>query len=503
MKHPRALSAGRSRRSLLAAVPASLLLITAGGLLSGSAQASQDVQPAQEKKPAPAVGQDQDKGLPPGVGVTEGARIEYAVGSQNHDFGRLTQGAVASHTFQLTVGGTEDLVIKNVKPTCGCTIAQVKVADADGEMQNYVFGDAIPVGSKVELPATLHTKNKYGKANTRINIFSNDPRGTIQLGLTADIEAFFTLTPRFLNFGQLQLGEVQTQQATITTAGNKAVKLDLVEQAQAATGIKTVVEPLNPDEEGRSSRWQVTVTVGPDLLEGNFARALVLQSDVEIPSAGGDEHDDHDGHDHGPGEGHGAEAAGAGDKPRSPEGDNSGQLPPGHTADDGHDHGAETGKSSALHVKQFFQAQITVSAQVVGPFTYAPNYLSMGLVRPGQVVTRTIRIESHDPEYSFAGREVATRLAGLPLPKADGYQEWEQAKYFATVVRPVEGKNAIDVELRLEGLPEDAVGSFRGTLLVELGHKDKPEIALTITGVCRGGPTPGRRVPPRPTGGGL
>jgi len=109
------------------------------------------------------------------------------------------QGTVADHEFELTNDGTEDLIIKQVKPTCGCTVAQVMVENEAGEIVDYTFGDAIVPGRKVRVPAKLHTKNKSGHQTTRINIFSNDPRGTIQLGLEADIDPFFNIAPRFLN----------------------------------------------------------------------------------------------------------------------------------------------------------------------------------------------------------------------------------------------------------------------------------------------------------------
>jgi hypothetical protein len=175
----------------------------------------------------------------------------------------------------------------------------------------------------------------------------------------------------------------------------------------------------------------LTVTLGPDLVEGNTARALTMKSDVAIP-------------------------------------------------------GAEKHHTGAVPT---YQAQITLSAQVVGPFSYNPPYLSMGLVRPGQVVTRTVTLESHDDEYSFAEKMPVVSVEGLQNPGTTEFREWQYADRFTPVVRPVAGKNAVDIELRLEGMPEDATGSFRGTLVVDLGHPEKERITLVITGVCRGGPS--------------
>jgi len=371
---------------------------------------------------------------PPPLGDGSGPRLMYPVGMESHDFGRVMQGTVADHTFELNNDGTEDLIIKQVKPTCGCTVAQVQVENESGEVVDYVFGDPIVPGRKVHVPAKLHTKNKSGHQTTRINIFSNDPRGTIQLGLEADIDPFFNIAPRFLNFGQVSVGDVLEKKAVVSTSRGTPVGLEMVEQSLPAGTVADLV-PVNPDAEGRAARWDLTVTVGPELTEGNLARAINLVSDEEIP-------------------------------------------------------GSEPGVDGNASK---YQATITVSAQVVGPFSYNPPYLSMGLVRPGQVATRTVTIESHDDGYSFADKMPQVQVVGLQNPGADesgavSFQEWKYADRFSPTIRPVEGKNAIEIELRLEGMPDDATGSFRGTLVVDLGHPDKERITLVITGVCRGGP---------------
>jgi hypothetical protein len=369
---------------------------------------------------------------PPPLGDGNGPRLMYRVGEEAHGFGRLMQGTVAEHTFELKNEGNEDLIIKQVKPTCGCTVAQVEVEDESGARVAYTFGDPIRPEGRVFVPAKLHTKNKSGHQTTRINVFSNDPRGTIQLGLEADIDPFFAIAPRFLNFGQISVGDVVTKKAVISTTRGEPVALSMVEQSLPA-GSKCNLTPIDPDGAGKAARWDLEVTLGPDLTEGNLARAVNVVSDVEIP-------------------------------------------------------GAEEG----IDGEATYAATITVSAQVVGPFTYNPPYVSMGLVRPGQVASRTVTIESHDESFSFAETVPEVRIVGLANPATGTgevtYRDWEFADVFTPTVRPVEGKNAVEIELRLEGMPDDGLGSFRGTLLVSLNHPDKKEIALVITGVCRGGP---------------
>ena len=75
---------------------------------------------------------------------------------------------------------------------------------------------------------------------------------------------------------------------------------------------------------------------------------------------------------------------------------------------------------------------------------------------------------------------------------------WEQSKCFQTFSRPVPNENAVDIEVRLNGMPETLNGSFAGTLVIKLNHPDKPELKLPITGVCRGSAAGAPEVQPQP-----
>lgn len=359
----------------------------------------------------------------------EGPRVTYEIGRDSVDFGRVTQGAVLNHTYDMMSGGNADLIITQIKPTCGCTVAKLNVENDEGEMVEYTFGDPIPPGRKLELPAKMHTKNKRGNQTVRINIFSNDPRAQMQLGMKASIDPFFNVTPGFLTFGKVSVGEQVTKTATITTAKGQPTLLSLVDHTTPA-GASIDLTPKTPDADGRSRMWELTVTLGPDLTEGNLARALQIVSDIEIEGQ---------------------------------------ELHEGEEA-------------------EVYEAGVTISAEVVGPFTFTPSYLSFGLVRPGELRTRSVRIDGHDTEFPLAQNLPTVRVVGAPVANEPGvYQDWDLTEYFVAEVKPVEGQNSVDIELRLEGLPEEKRGSFGGMLLVDLGHPKKPEIELRVTGVCRGG----------------
>jgi hypothetical protein len=347
------------------------------------------------------------------------AKLTYEFGTDSKAFGKCMQGDVLTNKFILQSSGEEDLVIKQAKPTCGCTVAQVAAQAADGSMAPYNFGQPIPPGRRIEITATLHTQNKRGHAASRINIFSNDPRGQTQLGLEADVDPFFQINPPNLNFNALSSRDTANDKVTITTTTGVKVKMAAALE-NIPQGMKVDVTPTDPDADGKSNHWEVVAHLGPGLVEGNLAYNVALKSDVAIPG--------------------------------------------GEKAPNGAD--------------PMYEASVPIMARITGMISYTPAFVSLGLIRPGQVVSRVIRITSHDPVFKL----------GEPKVLVQGREggEWDLASRFSTVIRPVAGENSIEVELRLDGMPETLNGSFSGTLDIQVGHPEKPEIKLPITGVCRG-----------------
>ena len=372
------------------------------------------------------------------------AKLTYEFGTDSKNFGKCMQGDVLTNKFNLQSSGEEDLVIKQAKPTCGCTVAQVAAQAADGSMAPYNFGQPIPPGRKIEITATLHTQNKRGHAASRINIFSNDPRGQTQLGLEADVDPFFQVNPANLNFNALSSRDTANDKVTVTTTRGEKVKLTAALD-NLPQGMKVEITPADADADGKSSHWDIACHLGPGLVEGNLAYNISLKSDIPIPG----------------------------------------------------------GEKTPNGAEPTYEVSVPVMARVTGMISYTPAFVSLGLIRPGQVVSRVIRLTSHDPAFKL----------GEPKVVIQGREggEWDLANRFSTIVRPVAGENSIEVELRLDGMPETLNGSFSGTLDIQVGHPEKPEIKLPITGVCRGaavgtpaspaqgpGATPAPGAPPTP-----
>jgi len=393
---------------------------------------------AEKREPGRVPGQNPAGENAYGAEKDPDAKLAIEYGKEKHDFGSARQGDQLEHVFELESAGTNPVKIRQASPTCGCTVSEIQVAQDDGSFGEYKLGDPIAPGRKVRIGAKIDTAHKQNKTNVRINVYSNDPIGLTQLSLSADIEPFLQATPSFLNFGDLKEGETKTMTVEVRTSRGEPIGLvlDAANPIPIPKGMTVDLQPLNPGQDGRAAHWRATVTIGEGAEEGNVGYQIRLLSDVEMP-------DKHDGK---------APAEGA----------------------------------PQLHEKTTFQqVNASVSGRILGPLSFTPQFLSMGLVRPGQPVTRNVKLISHDPEFDLG--QVKVELRG------ENGQELAWKDHFGTSVQPAPGmNNALDITLKLDGLPEGSDGSFRGELVIHTGHPRRPELLVRFSGVCRAGVSGGK-----------
>jgi hypothetical protein len=93
-------------------------------------------------------------------------KAEFKFNEEKHDFGKIAQGKPVTTVFEFTNVGAEPLILTDVRPTCGCTIADytkvpVKKGDKGSIKITYSaaamgpFSKAIVVTSNAKTP----TKN--------------------------------------------------------------------------------------------------------------------------------------------------------------------------------------------------------------------------------------------------------------------------------------------------------------------------------------------------------
>lgn len=344
------------------------------------------------------------------------------VDKSDHDFGPSVEGEVLRHTFHMKSAGEGPLHITSAKPTCGCTVSKIEVAGPDGGRLPYAWGDPIAPGTDIAMTAQLDTKGKHNTASSKINIWCNDPRQTVTVGLSAALDSYFAISPTSIDFGEISVADTVERRFTVSSKRNQPFKL-LPPELAMPKGMRVEGTPVDPDAEGRALRWEYTVTLGPGAQEGNVGYPVNLRSDQLVAGA-----------------------------EKNPDG-----------------------------TEPTYGASVMATARVRGLINCEPLYLSFGLLRPGQVVSRTFKLTSFDPAFTFGVPTM--RLTG----PSDLKPEFPAAEHFSFVARPSDDGRSVDIELTLNGLPESMDGSFQGRCVIATGHPSKPEVSVLFSGVCRGG----------------
>ena len=94
---------------------------------------------------------------------------------KSFDFKTIQQGEKVNHNFKLTNEGKSDLLIRNVKASCGCTAVKNE--------------SVVKPGETTELEVTFNSRGKRNRQNKSITVITNDPKNsTIILRLTGTVE---------------------------------------------------------------------------------------------------------------------------------------------------------------------------------------------------------------------------------------------------------------------------------------------------------------------------
>lgn len=85
-----------------------------------------------------------------------------------HDFGQVSKGDIVATTFSLTNTGKKDLIIRNIKSNCGCTVAELEVK-------------TIKAGQTIPMEVSFNTSGRTGRQYKTVTVFSNDPSASTQM----------------------------------------------------------------------------------------------------------------------------------------------------------------------------------------------------------------------------------------------------------------------------------------------------------------------------------
>lgn len=136
------------------------------------------------------------------------------VGGDTYNWGEVRlKDSPLKAKIKLTNVGTEELIIQNVKPSCGCTTAPL-------DKDKLAPGDT----STLEVSMKI---SKGGRTMKNIRISSNDPdKPQENIRIQANVIELLSFVPsKYLRFKDLEVGKESTTQLSIMNKDNTPVKI--------------------------------------------------------------------------------------------------------------------------------------------------------------------------------------------------------------------------------------------------------------------------------------
>ncbi len=183
------------------------------------------------------------------------------------DFGMVPKGDKIKALFKVKNTGKAPLEIQQVRPTCGCTVAN--------------FDHTIPPGGAGKIEAEVDTAEFSGPITKAVLVFSNDPiNPQVNLVIKADVRSYIEVLPRpLVIFRNVLQGEPATEKLILSSADGTDFK---VEGTEASGGPYQIAyrelgeKERIPDRKG--SQWEVSITVPANAPEGMLNQKVVVKT---------------------------------------------------------------------------------------------------------------------------------------------------------------------------------------------------------------------------------
>ncbi|MFH1051136.1 MAG: DUF1573 domain-containing protein [bacterium] len=149
--------------------------------------------------------------------LTAQPKIEFE-GGNTYNWGKVKpKDSPLKAKVKLWNKGTDTLIIKEVKPGCGCTTAPLDKS-------------IIPPKKYATLDITLKIDGSSGLVNKDIKIYSNAPNSVEYYYINADVfREITTVDESYFNYGSISQGQDVTKEVRIKNNSNKPIKIRKIE----------------------------------------------------------------------------------------------------------------------------------------------------------------------------------------------------------------------------------------------------------------------------------
>jgi hypothetical protein len=408
MNHPPAPRSSRPVR--LSALAAGVLLGSAPGLSASPVDAS---MPTPTPAPRPAV-------AAPAAVAAVGPRMSFD--RIEHDYGTLWEGESRTTTFRFRNDGDQPLVIRTIKPSCGCTTTDLeRMTFAPGE------GDEITVNFDAK---------GHGAQRKTITVLTNagPPQ---QLVITSLVKQFLAADPSTLRIGDLQMGRTLTRRVRFTSADPSFTPEGVTVRGRATRFVRARI--VSGDEAAGSGAGRAAA--GPQL--PGAARSANANEDVNAATT-----------PPGPGEFDVLVSVG----PGAPWGALFANV---QVWGMGERPGDAAGRTRHTH-------ELTVSGRVFGEVMASDTMIRVSRVPAGKPFRRVVTFRSR------SGEPLALQSAQLLAPSLDS---------MTATLTPEPGTEGRRWQLVVEADPGTTTGRVSGSVVVTTGVPGEERLTFLVAGM--------------------
>lgn len=159
------------------------------------------------------------------------------------NFGKIYIGEIVEYGFKFKNQGSGELIINNVKSSCGCTAALV----SKNHLQKNETG---------EVKVKFNPGRYVGKVSKSVVVNSNDPKcSAVKLTITGEVIEEVSINPKQINFGIIRKGDSCTRNIEIKTIPELKIEIKKVESPNPYISIKEDKKNVND-----LFHYQVTVS---------------------------------------------------------------------------------------------------------------------------------------------------------------------------------------------------------------------------------------------------
>ena len=201
------------------------------------------------------------------------------------DAGIVAKGSKVTHEFTIHNQGTEVLQLREVRPSCGCTVVS--------------YDAAIAPGGEGKVRAELDTGSLAGAVAKEVTVFTSDPGNPmIQLTMRATVRSALEAQPGYFRFLHVVGAPAETGTQVVWSADYP--ELQVLSVASPSPAITVAFRPATAAErepgvdgkERRGNQWLVTATLAAEPPPGPLSGEVRIETNhprkkvLAVPIAG-------------------------------------------------------------------------------------------------------------------------------------------------------------------------------------------------------------------------